>query len=254
MITTTKKIELSRPDKKLQLKGPGFDDASISEVWMFQKIKDHIDVIYDVGASNDSIFTQFIGEVHYFDPSDRVNQINCHPDLIKNKSYYICKFGLSDETMTDKIVTWETGGVIPDSEGNLNYAPAASKTMETMKGSDYILLRNSQSPDFIKIDTEGHELSVLKGFGPALSNTKVIQFEYGGINWTLGIKLGDIITYLKDFGFCNFSYISKDGLTKVNWSKDFKDHYTYCNIICFQKKFLEKLPEDINLFKSNSGV
>ena len=224
-------------------------------MWLFQKIRDYIDVIYDIGCSNNSIYVQFQGEVHYFDPTDRIWQLASYlattPD-IKNKFYHIRNFGLSSETSSNKMVTWETGGVIPDNKGNLNYTNDATKMIKTMKASDYIDLLNTQAPDFVKIDTEGHELAVLKGFEDNLYNVKVVQFEYGGINWTLGIKMGDIITYLKNFGFCDFSYVSRDGLIKVNWSEDFKDHYTYCNIVCFQKKFLEKIPQDISLFKSNS--
>ncbi|WP_445778772.1 hypothetical protein [Shewanella sp.] len=44
----------------------------------------------------------------------------------------------------------------------------------------------------IKIDIEGHELSVLKVFGAAIEATKVIQFEFGDCNI-------DTRTYFQDF-------------------------------------------------------
>ena len=45
---------------------PGNEDG---EKWFFNQIKEDIDVIYDVGASDNSIFVDFTGEVHYFEPS-----------------------------------------------------------------------------------------------------------------------------------------------------------------------------------------
>jgi len=36
--------------------------------------------------------------------------------------------------------------------------------------------------DLVKIDTEGSELDILKGMGPAIKNIKIIQFEFGSSN------------------------------------------------------------------------
>jgi FkbM family methyltransferase len=46
--------------------------------------------------------------------------------------------------------------------------------------------------DLVKLDIEGHELAALRGFGPALSAVRVMQFEFGGCNI-------DTRTYWKDF-------------------------------------------------------
>ena len=55
----------------------------------------------------------------------------------------------------------------------------------------------------MKIDVEGFELNVLKGFGDKLNNVTFIQFEYGDGLKDAGFKMIDIIDYLKqhrDFG------------------------------------------------------
>ena len=44
----------------------------------------------------------------------------------------------------------------------------------------------------MKIDVEGHELDVLKGFGELIKKVRLIQFEFGGTNI-------DSKTYLRDF-------------------------------------------------------
>ena len=48
--------------------------------------------------------------------------------------------------------------------------------------------------DLVKIDVEGHELSVLNGFGEAIKVTRVIQFEFGGCNI-------DTRTFFQDFWY-----------------------------------------------------
>lgn len=100
------------------------------------------------------------------------------------------------------------------------------------KASEYIVESNIDSIDFLKIDTEGFELEVLKGFDGYLSRVKIIQFEYGGTFLDNKLKLKDVIDYLRSFGFHQFSYLCKDGIELIT---DFTDHYQYCNIVCVCK-------------------
>ena len=44
--------------------------------------------------------------------------------------------------------------------------------------SDYVYEKKIESIDFIKIDTEGYELEVLKGAEKVLFKTKYVQFEH----------------------------------------------------------------------------
>jgi FkbM family methyltransferase len=48
--------------------------------------------------------------------------------------------------------------------------------------------------DVCKLDIEGHELAALSGFGDALDNVDVLQFEFGGANI-------DTRTYFQDFWY-----------------------------------------------------
>ena len=90
------------------------------------------------------------------------------------------------------------------------------------------------SVDFIKIDTEGYELHVLKGFEERIANVNIIQFEYGGTFLDNKTKLIDVINYLKEYGFHKFAYLTGSGLYLIT---DFTDHYQYCNIVCLNKSF-----------------
>ena len=100
------------------------------------------------------------------------------------------------------------------------------------KVKDYVIDNNIKNIDFLKIDTEGFELNVLKGFGDFLENVKIIQFEYGGTFLDNNTKLIDVINYLEQKGFHKFSYLTNYGSEIIT---DFTDHYKYCNIACINK-------------------
>ena len=106
--------------------------------------------------------------------------------------------------------------------------------LKVKRAIDYINDKNIQYIDFIKIDTEGNEFEVLKGFDNKIQIVKIIQFEYGGTFKDAEVKLNDIIIYLKKYGFEDFSYLYPDGRRIIN---NFNDHYKYCNIVCRNSKF-----------------
>jgi hypothetical protein len=67
---------------------------------------------------------------------------------------------------------------------------------------------------------------------------KIVQFEYGGTFKDNKVKLSEVIDYLKEFGFFDFSYLTSMGMDKI---ENFNDHYQYCNIVCFNKNLPYKL-------------
>jgi FkbM family methyltransferase len=201
------------------------------EILFFKKIEDRIKVIFDVGAQC-SIFTDFKGEVHYFDP-DKVFIDDLRIKPTNNSKSFFNDFGLGNNE--DEIEYFpryqsffnrtKSCGVCDDS---------AKKKFLVKKASNYIIENNIQSIDFLKIDTEGFELEVLKGFDSYLNIVKIIQFEYGGTFIDNGLKLMDIVSYLTERGFVDFRYLTDIGSVAIS---DFSDHYQYCNIICTNSLF-----------------
>jgi FkbM family methyltransferase len=193
-------------------------------------IKDNINVIFDVGCRSDSEFIHFSGEVHYFDPIITFIE-NLKTQKNVNKVSYFNSFGLGHEnnqfyyypkyeSFYNRI---NSCGINDDSNKIL---------LNIKKGKDYVVDNNIQTIDFLKIDTEGYELNVLKGFEDFLENVKIIQFEYGGTFLDNQCKLVDVIDYLHNKGFYKFSYLTNDGTVLLT---DFTDHYQYCNIVCINK-------------------
>jgi len=206
------------------------DSSTNGEQLFFNKIKDNIRVIFDVGCREDSEFLNFNGECHYFDPVETfIDNLSTQPNT--NTKSYFNKFGLGNETKElfyfprhqsffDRV---KTCGLSDDSNKII---------LKIKKAADYINENSIANIDFLKIDTEGFELNVLKGFEDKLSSIKVIQFEYGGTYLDSNTKLIDVINHLKSFGFHNFSYLISSGIQLIN---DYTDHYRYCNIVCLNK-------------------
>ena len=74
---------------------------------------------------------------------------------------------------------------------------------QTRRGEDYCRDQGIERVDFLKIDVEGVEHLVLKGFEDMLKNgrIRVIQFEYGPPNLSSGFMLRDFHALLEPFGF-----------------------------------------------------
>ena len=175
-------------------------------------------------------FINFTGEVHYFDPVDKfieeLKKINNF-----NKKSYFNNFGLGDENK--ELYYFPGYESFYDRINSCYNSDDANKfLLSTKKGKDYVIENNIKNIDFLKIDTEGYELNVLKGFEDFLENVKIIQFEYGGTFLDNNLKLIDVKNYLEQKGFYKFSYLTNNGVELIT---DFTDHYQYCNIVCINK-------------------
>jgi FkbM family methyltransferase len=82
-----------------------------------------------------------------------------------------------------------------------NYRPLNIEA-ELTTGDVFCAEKGIKTIDFLKIDVEGYEHKVLKGFEGMLreGNIKIIQFEYGLINIETHFLLKDFYDYLKVFG------------------------------------------------------
>jgi FkbM family methyltransferase len=196
----------------------------------YMNIKDNINIIFDVGCRSDSEFTHFSGEVHYFDPMEPFIE-DLKKQENKNKRSYFNNFGLGNENK--ELYYYPRYQSFYDRINSCTWSDDSNKVLlRIKKGKDYVIDNNIQNIDFLKIDTEGYELNVLQGFDNLLENIKIIQFEYGGTFLDNNTKLIDVINYLENKNFYNFSYLTNNGTALIT---DFNDHYQYCNIVCINK-------------------
>ena len=106
-----------------------------------------------------------------------------------------------------------------------------SEAVHVMRFDQYWKTRlGSKDVDIVKIDVEGHELSVLKGFGQALAKTSVIQFEFGGTQIDTGRYFKHYYELLEQAGFRMFR-ISPLGLERVDGYTESEENYLTTNYL-----------------------
>jgi len=194
----------------------------IDEANYFNTIKDNCNIIFDIGASY-SPYVEYPQEVHYFDPQPSVIE-NLKQLPNNNIKSFFNEFGLSDEEAI--LPFYRYGDFVTVTEYKMG-------DFKLKVGKDYMVENNLTKIDFLKIDVEGFELKVLKGFGEYLNNVKYIQFEYGTGLRDAGSNLSEVVTYLKSFGFDNFSIINSGVILT-----DYTDNWQLCNIACINKKLV----------------
>jgi FkbM family methyltransferase len=164
-------------------------------------------VVFDVGAHMGEYSLRLLSlkpsaQIHCFEIVPRVRemlqiQVAKHPNIIVNE------FGLSDSNGPVTVTFF------PDSltEARIHSLRKGLKHefIECLvrRGDDYVREHGISHIDLLKIDTEGHELFVLKGFRDTLRQQKigVIQFEYGTTFLSSRSLLSDVYDLLEPFGF-----------------------------------------------------
>ncbi len=176
--------------------------------------RNKIITVFDVGA-NMGEYTEMLqhelpqshdASYHLFEP-----QKSCHTSLREkfedNPNVVINNFGLSDQSKTINLYKDKDGsGFASIYKQNLKHYNIDFSDHETviMKPADeYITSKAIKHINLLKIDVEGHELSVLKGFGKYLHPDYIdfIQFEYGGANLDSKSSLLELFSVLTEAGF-----------------------------------------------------
>jgi len=90
--------------------------------------------------------------------------------------------------------------------------------------------------DYLKIDTEGAELLILRGAGEMLKGQSIslVQFEYGGTYPDAGITLRQVFDLLTGYGY-EIYRIMPDGLLHIPQWDDVLEDYAYANFLAAAK-------------------
>jgi FkbM family methyltransferase len=189
-----------------------FDMDRNGEIWLLKKISTiGLKIIFDVGANKGDYIQALLkyfsnSQIHAFEilPHNFHYLVNSKfPDnVIRNG------FGLSDHE--GDIEIWYNSDLICDnmatSYPNLKIAGHeiyynTSAKCKVKRGLNYLTEKNIKKVDLLKIDVEGHELKVIKGFGVAIQNIRLIQFEFGIFNFVSHDLLSDFFEFLESNDF-----------------------------------------------------
>jgi FkbM family methyltransferase len=177
------------------------------EVWLQEKFSGKFKTIFDVGSNigewsrmTRSFHTE--ADIHQFElspPTYRkmLSNIDIDEKMFPNS------FGLSDKTEMISFKYKPSYDAVSSSILDLRLDNSEIRTGFVVTGDEYVTSRKIEQIDFLKIDTEGSEGKVLKGFEKTISEgkVKIIQFEYGFICVLTKWMLIDSYKFLTPYGY-----------------------------------------------------
>jgi len=227
------------------------DPENNGEYYLIERVKEYYRnkerfVAFDVGANLGDWTAKAAGgmssnwTIHAFEPSKetywRLKEIETKRYIAKIKLYNL---GLSDKDCSvDLYVCGEAAGtnsLYKRQAQALGVKQESKEVIKLGKGDKFCYDRGIDHIDFIKIDTEGHELAVLNGFANMLSAGRIdmVQFEYGGCWVDARTFLVDAFNYLLDKGY-HVGKIYPRGVKVFTVYDQRLDNFVYCNYIAFK--------------------
>lgn len=197
-------------------------------------------VIFDIG-SNIGEWAQYClqicpsAELHLFEPSPSTYS------QLKQKKWPLTSclnnFGFGEKSgIFDLHVCKESSALnsLYARRGIHNLRNAHTEKVEIHLLDDYCSAQNITKNHFMKVDVEGHELSVFEGADKMLAagNINNIQFEYGGCNLDSRVHLGDIWEVLSSHGY-KLSKIHPKGLKYFEKYNQELEVFKYSNWVAF---------------------
>lgn len=218
----------------------------IENLFKFYSKKGNNDLIlFDIGA-NIGDYTQFLLEnadkndlkplIYSFEPTKSCFEILQNKYSNNNNVLLFSKAISEDEGEAEIYYDEDTSHLASLYKRELNYYSICMDKCETIsmvRLDNFIEQNNLKHINFIKIDTEGNELSVLKSLGKYLNPNYIdfIQFEYGGTYLDSRISLRENFELLEKAGF-KVAKIMKNGLELKHY-EPWMDNFQYSNYIAF---------------------
>ncbi|MGA2299013.1 MAG: FkbM family methyltransferase [FCB group bacterium] len=227
-------------------KGANTKDSGEIKVlnYVKRKLSGSIDeiIIFDVGAnigdytqSVVDVFSENQIKVYAFEPSKQTyDKLSLR--FKDNNSVIINNTGLSDISKEIELFSdSELSGLASVYNRNLKHFGKEFQNVElvSLKNiKEFCNENNIYKIDFLKLDVEGHEFSILKGAEEMFNNNQIkfIQFEFGGCNI-------DSRTYFQDFFYLlsdkfRIYRILKNGLYPIENYREINEIFITTNFFC----------------------
>ena len=235
---------------KFALQGMGFNNwknlEESGESWVVQNVLPKLrlgdlPVFMDVGANageySDLLLARFPQAIiHAFEPHPRTYEalkqnmktnVKCHPVALGAENGV---FNLYDRGGNDGGIR---ASLAKEALETVQSKPLTAYSVTVSTVDDFMKEQSISSIDFIKIDTEGFEMDVLKGAHDALSKGKIgaIQFEFADIHFARRQFLADFQAVLPGHRLYR---ILRDGLVPLDLlSVGEREVFTFQNILAW---------------------
>jgi len=228
------------------LQGKGYQATLKEEVKLIlSSVKSGANIAVDIGANVGGYTEELLlvnpnMKVHIFEPS-KTNVEILKKKFMNIEVVTINSLAVSEKTGVATLFSDKPGsGLGSLSKRKLEHFEIdfnETESVSTIRFEDYwINTLNYAELDVVKIDVEGYELGVLKGFGKALSKTKSIQFEFGG-------TCIDTRVFFQDFWYflCEKNYsiyrITPFGLEHIDKYRECDETFYYTNFLALNNLY-----------------
>jgi FkbM family methyltransferase len=239
-------------------KGQGNDDPLTNgEYSLISRVKSNIAdnnaIVFDVGANKGEWTTQFAEDM-----SEKLMVVSFEP-IPDTFSWLTSSLSKQCTHINSKIVN----AALSDNNGTIsmfvdaNNPLAGSNSLslrnlktyglnqkkiegiQLIKGDDFCNDNEINHIDFLKIDTEGHECAVIRGFARMLSQRAVdiIQFEYGGAWIDSKTYLSDMFDLLLPYGYL-ICRLHPNGLEPFAAYDQRQENFIFANYVAIKHELL----------------
>ena len=189
--------------------GFSYDFSKNGEAFVVDALSNHIaaGVIFDVGA-NKGDWSRMSSEkfpecaIYSFEPSPSTFKDFLETSTFSISSIKCYNIGLGSESAILPFKEYQGGNIFSTFviDADFHSLKTSTTNVEVTTGDKFCQTNKIKKISFLKIDVEGFEYDVIKGFGEMIANSNidVIQFEYGYTNADAGHTLKDIYKLLSD--------------------------------------------------------
>ena len=228
------------------LMGKGYGSATIGKEvkavssQLTQNPQLAIDVGGNVGGYSKALRSKMPNlEIHIFEPSS-LNVAKLRAAFEGDHMVHINPVGLSDGNGEAVLYSDTPGGGLGSlANRRLDHFGIEMNPMENVTiicFEDY--WKNtlaSRTIDIAKLDVEGFELAVLRGFGEAIYSTRVVQFEFGGCNLDTRTNFQDFYYFFTKLNFMLYR-ITPIGLNEIKKYSELDEIYLTTNFLAVNTK------------------
>ncbi|MEP7014900.1 MAG: FkbM family methyltransferase [Verrucomicrobiota bacterium] len=213
--------------------GESADATENGEFTLIEHLAPHISTFIDVGANigdwSEQMLKHSKSEGFLFEPSLQCTQRL--KDRFLDRKVSIRDVAVSDEVGTKQFVEEDNCGV-GSSLAETRSDDSGWHTDVAVTSLDTEFPDPAFRVDFLKIDTEGFDLKVLKGANNLLSRTRFLQFEYNSHWVSVGSSLAEANRFLHGLGF-SVVLVRSTGLHPLRYDL-WNDYFRYSNYFAYR--------------------
>lgn len=214
--------------------------ASNGELAFIENHKKDFNVVFDVGA-NIGEWTTLISAVSpkasifAFEPSAHTFE-----SLKKNcstlKNVRLENIGLGDANEQKSFYIYGEDSVLNSAIKRDNIQQEKTETVIFKTLDTFCKENDINHISFLKIDTEGNEVYVLRGAEDMIKKGAVdyIQFEYGGTYISSHLLLKDIYEFFKDKPYKIYKLMANGIASRAEYKEEY-ENYQYANYVAIKK-------------------